>query len=127
MEVYIYQADLWCEDCGKAIKRECRKTGDRPENWRDETTFDSDQYPKGPYSDGGGESDCPEHCAAGDDCLNAIILSDGTKIGAWLENDLTPYGVAYVKDAIREGGEVSELWREFYRDYDLEDSDDEDN
>jgi len=44
---------------------------------------------------------------------------DGHKVGAWLENELTTDGVEYVCEAIREGGEVAELWADYYRDYDL--------
>jgi len=46
---------------------------------------DSNHYPHGPIGDGGGEADCPQHC---DSC------------GAFLENPLTPDGVAYVADSL---------------------------
>jgi len=32
---------------------------------------------------------------------------------------LTTDGVEYVREAIREGGDVAEMWAGFYRDYDL--------
>lgn len=55
----------------------------------DESTFDSDDWPKGPYSDGGGgESDSPCHCDA---------------CGAFLWNPLTPDGAAYVAALFAEG------------------------
>ena len=44
----------------------------------DENDYDSDDLPKGPYSNGGGEADTPQHC---DGC------------GAFLENPLTGDGV----------------------------------
>lgn len=120
MKAYVYAADIYCEDCGEAIRERITREGLAPKNPGDEWSYDSDEYPKGPYCDGGGESDCPQHCGAGPDCFNAIELSDGTKIGAWLENKLTTDGVDYVNEEIQEGGEVAEIWAEFYCDYDLQ-------
>lgn len=73
MDVYIFQAAIYCKHCGEGIKH------DRHEY---EGAEDSDAYPQGPYSNGGGEADCPQHC---DSC------------GLFLENDLTPDGSAYTK------------------------------
>jgi hypothetical protein len=115
MDAYFYCADIYCEDCGRAIKKRIRKEGNAPADPRDETSYDSDEYPKGPYDDGGGESDSPEHCGSGADCINALELSDGTKVGCWLENPLTSDGARYVAEAVKEGGEVSELWAEWYK------------
>lgn len=120
MKVYIYAADIYCEECGKDIRAEITADGNAPLHPEDEWSYDSDEFPKGPLLDGGGESDSPQHCGAEEDCINAIEFPDGRKIGAWLENDLTEDGVEYVKEAIQEGGEVAELWAEFYRDYNLE-------
>ena len=117
MNVYIYAADVYCEDCGKEIRDCLIEEGKAPADPDDECSYDSDEFPKGPYPDGGGESDCPEHCGSGADCVNAIKLSDGTKIGAWLENELTIEGAKYVEEAIYNGGEVAEIWAKFYCDY----------
>ncbi len=117
MDVYIYAADIFCADCGEEICNAITSEGLAPENPDDESSYDSDQYPKGPYPDGGGEADCPNHCGSGAECLNAITLSDDSRVGAWLENELTADGVEYVKEAINEGGEVAELWADFYSDY----------
>lgn len=119
MLVYIYAADIYCEDCGKAIRERIINEGRAPVDPNDEYSYDSDKYPKGPFSDGGGEADCPQHCEAGPECLNAIELIDGSKIGAWLENELTIVGVENLRNVIRQGGEVVEMWADFYRDYDL--------
>jgi hypothetical protein len=62
MNAYMYQAALWCEPCGLAIMARLNEAGKMPEAPADERTYDSDDYPKGPYPDGGGESDSPEHC-----------------------------------------------------------------
>lgn len=66
------------------------------------------RMPQGPYSDGGGEADSPQHC---DTCR------------MFLENPLTIECEHYVKDAIvtfdrdasGDAGTINE-WREFYAD-----------
>ena len=119
MLAYIYAADIYCEQCGEAIRERIIREGFAPADPDDQRSYDSDEFPKGPYCDGGGEADCPQHCGAGQQCVNAIEFDDGHKVGAWLENELTADGVEYVCEAIREGGEVAELWADYYRDYDL--------
>jgi len=122
--VYIFQAALYCEDCGEAIREELKASGKAPEDPDDETSFDSDEFPAGPYPDGGGEADSPQHCDSMDKCLNAITLPCGSKIGAWLENSLTEEGVKEVVNSIREdlvrddehGRQVGRLWRKWYDD-----------
>ena len=100
MNVYIYQADIYCEACGEAIQRQIALDGNLPDNPKDEHTFDSDDYPKGPYGDGGGEADTPQHCSA---------------CGLFLENPLTQDGYDYVRESIGEGrNKVTELWAKFY-------------
>ena len=104
--VYVYQAGLHCETCGEAIKRDLDAAGMQPDFPENESTFDSDDYPKGPYGDAGGEADTPQHC---DSC------------GGFLGNPLTDDGAAYVASAFAEYAEtgrgnadVLEEWREFY-------------
>jgi hypothetical protein len=109
---YIYNADIFCDDCGKFIRGTIEAEGNAPNDPGDESSYDSDEYPK--YCDGSSESDCPEHCGAGDTCFNAIEFSDGHKIGVWLENDLTTDGEEYTIEAVLEGGDVADLWREYY-------------
>jgi hypothetical protein len=91
MDAYIFDAELLCSDCAESVMARLPK---------------SDDYPKGPYSDGGGEADCPNHCGI---------------CGLFLENPLTDDGVEYVKAAIAEFDstgrgtpEVIAEWREFY-------------
>jgi hypothetical protein len=81
MDAYMYQAELYCPECADKIKERLDAEGARPNDPADESSFDSDDYPKGPYADGGGESDSPENCA-------------GCHI--WLENPLTDDGVEHV-------------------------------
>lgn len=85
MEAYVYQAALYCEECGAKIRAELDASGKRPEDPEDEPSYDSDDYPKGPYPDGGGEADTPQHCDA---CF------------AFLENPLTSEGYAYTCEAV---------------------------
>ncbi len=53
MDVYIYAADIYCKDCGKTIQKILATKGCTPNTPDDQTSYDSDEYPKGPYSDGG--------------------------------------------------------------------------
>ena len=85
MDTYIYGAALYCEPCGQKI-RDGHKAHDlAPANPDDESSYDSDDYPKGPYPDGGGEADCPLHCDA---------------CHVFLENPLTDEGRDYVAEKV---------------------------
>jgi hypothetical protein len=154
MNVYIYQAALWCNDCGAKIKRrrlheikiplkEFLQQIGRWDQWRngdkvlgnvtntrrkirqgwniplgakkvlppdfdpkDESSYDSDFFPKGPYCNGGGEADNPQHC---DHCCT------------FLENPLTADGYKYVRECVWDRyfnedrpQEVVHTWEKFY-------------
>ena len=132
MRAYAYAADLWCEACGRAIRERLDAEGRRPGGPKSrlrEQDFDSDEYPKGPYADGGGEADAPAHCAAGAECARALELGRPGEdmrgapasilVGAHLENPLTPEGEAYVLAAACEAGDrhsraVAEFWLRAY-------------
>jgi hypothetical protein len=93
VEVYIYEADLWCVDCGEEKRAELRAAGRAPKNPDDECTYDSDDFPKGPTEEG--ESDSPSHCAG---------------CGCFLESDLTPDGLKYAAEHVAEAiGNLQEL------------------
>ena len=79
MDAYIFQSDILCKDCGENIK----KVLPPPSNYifDDESSYDSDQWPKGPFGNGGGEADTPQHCG---------------NCGLFLENPLTEDGEKYV-------------------------------
>ena len=95
MDVYIFQAALYCEDCGQAMRDEMQK----PQG-EDGQDYDSNDYPCGPYSDGGGEADRPNHC---DGC------------GEFLENPLTQHGQDYVIAAWRKHKtKITRLWHNYY-------------
>ena len=106
MKAYVYQADVLCEKC--AISEMVRLTGG-------DLTMealvslaslpakeDSDTWPQGPYADGGGEADTPQHCG---------------HCQLFLENPLTMDGVSYVQEQIYVGDgdqEVLREWHDYY-------------
>lgn len=104
---YIYCADIYCGTCGVDIMARLDSEGLTP----DSEDYDSGDYPKSVGDDE--ESDCPTHCGSGPDCLEPTLLSSGASVGK-LFGRLTSVGVDYVREAIEEGGEVAELWEEFY-------------
>ncbi len=116
---YIYQADVYCDDCGKAICRRLKRERLAPADASDEWSFDSDDYPK--RADDDDEADTPQHCASGERCINAVTLSSGEKVG-YLFGELTAVGVEYLKEAVAESQEgfgsreITDLWQQHYRD-----------
>lgn len=81
---YIYQAALLCEACAK-------RRVDYLRGFYRVDTGDSDDWPQGPYADGGGEADTIQFCDSGEECLHAIAV-DGLKVGLPLDNPLTSDG-----------------------------------
>jgi len=110
MNAYIFQADVYCDKCAELIQAEIIRAGQAPQNTEDEDAFDSGEYPKGPYEDGGGEADCPQHCA---NCHVALL------------NPLTTVGVQYVIDSLEDSkrGDIEILrgWAKQLSDYSLND------
>lgn len=102
MNVFSYRAALVCEACGLDIRRQLATRA--PADPEAESTYDSDDYPKGPCPNGGGESDCPQHC---------------DKCSLFLENPLTTEGREYVARMVdkadrRGRQEVTQEWESFY-------------
>jgi hypothetical protein len=91
MNAFVYRAALLCEACGTCQAQKLDANG-KPD------TGDSDAYPQGPYPDGGGEADNPQHC---DQC------------GIFLQNPLTDDGYHYVATA--RDSAVAREWRKFYK------------
>jgi hypothetical protein len=85
MNAYMYQTALLCEDCGTKVQRWARLQAGP--DWKNVLPVNSYIYPQGPYPNGGGEADCPQHC---DHC------------GLFLENPLTADGYEYVRKAVRD-------------------------
>lgn len=92
MLAYVFQAELICFDCGNAYM----SNHNQPDhvNMCNEYTYDSGEWPKGPYEEGGGESDTPEHCG---------------RCGVFLHNPLTEDGYEYVAAAFRGFGDVGDF------------------
>ena len=92
---YVYNAALICKSCGERRIKRLTDSGIANDG-------DSDRFPQGPYSDGGGESDTPQHCG---------------NCGVFLENFLTSDGVEYVTQAVNSAdgdADVLTVWSEFY-------------
>lgn len=96
MNAYVYQAALYCERCG-VKEREALDPYDPPEKPDDESSYDSDDYPKGPYANGGGEADYPCHC---DTC------------GEFLQNPLTADGDKYVREKAAAYEAADDSWEQ---------------
>lgn len=111
---YIYNADIFCDVCGEDICRAIQVSGLAPENVDDDQEFDSDEYPKSVDADG--EADFPQHCGSNSDCLDPVVLSDGSKVGNLIGTNLTDVGIEYVRSVIASGGLVSEVWAEEFSD-----------
>ena len=143
----IYNSDIHCNDCMEYIKRRIASGilagADDTGLWElieysaddsiddivgqldqlEEDCYDSNEYPKWCPDDA--ESDSPQHCGSGADCINAEYLGVW-RVGYCFGNSLTSDGEEYVKRAVREGGEVAELWAVQYDYLDFEEDDDHD-
>jgi hypothetical protein len=82
VDAYIFQSDIYCDNCATDIKADLIRSGAA-----DGHEPDSNSFPQGPYSEGGGEADCPQHCG---------------HCRTFLDNPLTGDGETYVRDAFRE-------------------------
>jgi hypothetical protein len=100
---YAWQADIYCDACGDAIKRSLRAENKGPEDEDDQRSFDSDDFPK--WADDNEATDSPQHCGAGEECKDAIDL-EGRKIGALIGSNLTREGMEYVIDTLEEPGKT---------------------
>lgn len=105
-DVFIYCADIYCSGCGSAIKRDLDQCpSESMLRYGDTAKEDSNYYPQGPYADGGGEADCPQHCGA---------------CAALLRNPLTGDGESYVRAAVDDAESDGEMngalieWRDYY-------------
>lgn len=72
MDAYIYRADIYCETCAAPNLHPRRVL-----------CGDSDCCPQGPYADGGGEADSPQHCG---------------RCGTALDNPLTEWGLDHFEE-----------------------------
>lgn len=94
MDAYAYCGALYCESCALTIRENLRNL---------DPSEDSNEYPQGPYPDGGGEADTPQHCDA---CV------------VFLGNPLANDGYDYIRSQIpvkrADASETELLWAEYY-------------
>jgi len=110
MSVYVYQAALLCNDCGCAKRNMIAAEYPElvPQNPAEESSYDSDEFPKGPYDSDSNDSDSIQHC---DHC------------GVFLENPLTNEGYASLYEMVRKAlneGKCSDVLREWIDFYDVD-------
>jgi len=101
-----------------------RKSWEKAFGYDDESLYDSDDYPK--WCDDDEESDHPDHCANGEDCVNAQECGVG-KVGYFFGNSLTEAGVGYVRTMVRDDVALGytdsvacAIWRPYYNWIDYE-------
>lgn len=111
---YIYQADVWRDSCGEHIKAELTRENEAPEDAENESSFDSDEYPKH-YDAENEESDGPENCADG----RCGGFSNGHSYVTFLQNQLTQEGYKYLKEMLDGHGatlpEFAKEWADYYQ------------
>jgi hypothetical protein len=86
MRAYIYRAALYCGPCGEDIRK--RVPLPPHADALNESSYDSDDWPMGPFDDGGGEADSPQHCDACGVFLRNPLTDDGRE---YVRGKLAPY------------------------------------
>jgi len=94
MDAYVFNAELLCTSCAKQTEIEIEQSGG-PKN---AAYADPDEWPQGPYPQGGGTADSPQHCGG---------------CGKFLENPLTSEGNMFVGHLLRDD-ECPAEWADFY-------------
>lgn len=74
MNAFVYRADLYCEDCARDIIAKLR---DGKLVYAGLDSEDSDDFPQGPYANGGGEADNEQHCGGCNVALENPLTTDG--------------------------------------------------
>ena len=70
MLIYIYSGKVFCETCAETIRKNIISSGKAPKNPGIAWSYDSSDFPKGPYC-AQCEKGVPDlHCASGLCCLN---------------------------------------------------------
>ena len=88
--MYMYQAELWCDECGRAIRAALKTEGKAPAN---PDLADSDEFPQY-YLESQSETDSPNHCPECGVLLEENLTSDGVEcvVQALVDNLLTGDG-----------------------------------
>lgn len=106
---FIYCADVYCDDCGEAIRKRLTKEGKAPADPTDEWSYDSDDFPK--CADDDEEHDTPQHCAVCEGCINSIRIGPAADdIVGLLFGELTTDGITYVEEAIGSANHDERTW-----------------
>lgn len=124
MDAYVFKSALYCDECtrqtlfdafgadpaGREVPtREVLESVMDARGYESESDYDSDELPKGPYADGGGESDVPQHCEG---------------CGTFLENPLTSDGYDYVRELVadyfNDGRGNPDVLNAWIREYEIE-------
>lgn len=110
---YIYSADIYCLACAQKIMD--RLVATAPADPSAEETFDSDEYPKGPYCDGGGEADCAQMCGGCHISLGNPLTAEGcehviTVLEEEEAEDLEEANRIMPKPGTAEAGEDFKYW-----------------
>ena len=126
MDAYICKAGLWCGPCVIKALVAARKAAPgaidmspaealqqivSANGFTRESHYDSEDLPKGPYAQGGGEADTPQHCEGCRQFLGNPLTSDGM---LWVEGAIRDYlttrnPIAVTTDTVNE-------WADFYKD-----------
>jgi hypothetical protein len=110
--MYVYQADLYCDACGRQIRSDLDQVFAENEVSPGTDEDDSDRYPQ--WADDDDETDSPTHCASGAECRDEIDLqvyglgkraklhgAESRYVGAAL-GTLNENGQTYARDLMRE-------------------------
>jgi hypothetical protein len=102
---YIYQADVWCDECTRQIKADIERCHPEqvPEDKSDDSTWDSDEWPK--EFDDEQATDGPVNCAAGYKCgVWWVGLEEQRGYGLFINTPLTAEGYRYLKKMLNTHG-----------------------
>lgn len=122
---YIYDVDVWCRDCGDAIKAHIREHEPErvPKDELDEGSFDSGDWPKA-YDPESEEADSPTNCGSetcgGTYWVTVAGVEKALSYGKFLENRLTQAGYKNLKAMLDEYTDsnippYAKEWAEFYQ------------
>ena len=124
--LYIYNGDLYCQPCGKALVEQFNDALDKDVHgmldWSNHPDLyeDSNSWPQ-EYSRHDGETDTPDHCSASISIVGDDGLTRFSTCQRFLGRTLTPDGVAYVQQSAVDDldqygaiGDVVQGWLDYY-------------
>lgn len=109
MDAYIYKADCYCSDCALALQEMIKEDNPEAAERFEQGVQDSEEYPVGPFPDGGGEADSPQHCG-NQSCMVFLMnpLTDEGKefvidiLGRYLKEGDEELGASYLAGELNE-------------------------